>query len=356
MSKTGRRILQVSAVVLVLGAVGLAWILRMGPSGDETGETARPVRTAVPRETDLEETIEAWGNLKSADQVTILPKVSGTVTTLMAEVGDQVTAGQVLAEIDREAYRLDYERAEASRSATESTWQRLNRLYASGSAAEQDWENARAAFRAAEARAATAALLYDWTLVSSPTGGVVLIRHVNTGSLVAPDAGTPLFTVGSLDNLELEVSLPESRYPAFAGEDLPDVSLTSKAFPGVRMDGRIRSVAPWIDPVTRSFKVICEVSSTEDRLRPGMLVSADFIVNRLQDVKVLPSSALAAGRYLWGMDEEYRAFRIELEHPRIIGDLVLVPDDLPLGMFITEGQHFLKEGDLLHPLNGGSGE
>ena len=118
MNRTRRRILQMSAVVLILGSVGLAGILRAGRSGEDAGDAPRPVRTAAPRLMDLEETVGAWGNLKSADQVTILPKVSGSVTALMVEVGEEVEAGQVLAEIDREAYRLDYERAEAARSAS----------------------------------------------------------------------------------------------------------------------------------------------------------------------------------------------------------------------------------------------
>ena len=356
MNRAGRLILLISTVILIAGAIVLVRFRRMEVSAENDGGTPRPVRTAVPRRFDLEETVEAWGNLKSADQVTILPKVSGSVTSLMVEVGDQVEAGQVVAEIDREAYRLDYQRAEASRSASASTWERFDRLYASGSAAEQDWENARAAYLAAEAQAATAALLYDWTLVSSPTDGVVLIRHVNTGSLVSPDAGTPVYTVGSLDDLELEVQLPENWYPAFAGDDLPDVRLTADAFPEMRVEGRIRSVAPWVDPGTRSFQVICAVSLSEDWLRPGMLVSADFVVNRRQDALVLPSSALTAGRFLWGLDDDGRAFRVELEHPRLIGDHLLIPDDLAGYAYVTEGQHFLKEGDLLHRLDGESTE
>ena len=75
-------------------------------------------------------------------------------------------------------------------------------------------------------------------------------------------------------------------------------------------------------------------------------------MNRLAGVKVLPSSALTAGRFLWGMDDENRAFRVELEHPRLIGDQLLVPEDLARSVYVTEGQHFLREGDLLHVLNG----
>lgn len=353
MKKSTRSILQISILLLLAGAVGTAWFLRNRADTVPSENTARPVRAIRPVQRNLEETVVAWGNLSSADQVSILPRVAGSITAAYMEVGEPVEEGQILAEIDREAYRLGYEQAEASRSAIASTWERIDRLYASGNATRQDWENTRASHLAAEAQASAARLRYDWTRVSSPTTGVILMKHVNAGSLVSPDAGVPLYTVGSLENLELEVSIPEIWYPAFAGEAEPRVILSSDSFPELAISGEIRSVAPWVDPATRSFQVVCSISSSESWLRPGMLLSAEFVTRVFDDVFVLPVSALSGGDSIWIVDDALKAVSVPLKSFRIINNRLLVTPELAGVLCITEGQHFLKEGDELRILEDG---
>ncbi len=345
MKKNTRIILQITVLLLVLGSVGTVWIFLDNREIASPGKPAKPVLTAMPIQADLEETVLAWGNLRSADMVSILPRVAGSITAAYVEVGDGVVKGQILAEIDREAYRLAYEQAEAARSATASSWERIDRLYSSGSATRQNWENARASHLAAEAQASVARLRYDWTLVSSPTTGVVLRKHVNAGSLVSPEAGMPLYTVGSLENLELEISLPEVWYPAFIGDDIPLVNLKSDSFPELVIVGEIRSVAPWVDPVTRSFQVVCGVSSDKAWLRPGMLLSAEFVTGYFKDVFILPETALSRGTGIWKAEDSREARFVDLDNPRLINGYLLVPPDKANANYIVEGQHFLKEGD-----------
>ncbi|MCK5736489.1 MAG: efflux RND transporter periplasmic adaptor subunit, partial [Spirochaetaceae bacterium] len=318
-----------------------------------------PVRVEEPVFRNLEEIFTAYGNLESANQVTILPKVAGGVTAMYVEVGDAVIKGSLLAEIDREAYQLDLDRAQAAYVSASSTWDRIDRLYQAGGATRQNWEDARAADTAAEAQASAARLRYSWTLVHSPVEGVVLVKHVNTGSLVAPEAVTPLYTLGSLENLKVEVQVPEIYLPFFTdaeAELLPGIRASAESFPEVPLIAQILSVAPWINPGTRSFTVTCGIhpdSQSRSFLRPGMLLSVVFILDVHQEVLTLPESALTAGVWVWRVEPSQNgetSRRLELKTPFSSSGFIVVPRDWVGGRYIVEGQHFLKEGTALRVL------
>ena len=365
MKKAKRRWLQAAVIAVIVAAVSAAWFFTSGKDASTPETPPVPVRVEEPVKRNLEEIFTAYGNLESANQVTVLPKVAGGVTAMYAEVGDVVTKKSLLAEIDREAYQLDLDRAQAAYNRTLSTWERINRLYQAGSATRQDWEDARAANAAAEAQAAGARLRYSWTLVHSPVEGVVLLKHVNVGSLVAPEAATPLYTLGSLENLNVEVQVPETYLPYFSSTEagqLPEIRASSESFPGVPLAAQILSVAPWINPQTRSFTVTCRIQPDEQSrsfLRPGMLLSIVFVLDIRQEVLTLPESALTAGTLVWkvessqgsrGAQGRETARRLELKNPLSSAGFIVVPQDWAGGRYIVEGQHFLKDGTAVRVL------
>lgn len=354
MNNMPRLLLQVSLLLVLIGSVMTVFLLNRAGDKEHEEPSAAPVRIVCPVERRMEETVTAYGTVRSANQVTLLPKVSGTITEMYADVGDIVKKGSLLALIDREAYEWDLKRAEAAYASASSTWERIDRLYDAGNVTRQSWEDARAAHTAAEAGAAAARLRYEWTRLVSPVDGAVLVKHVNVGSLVAPEAMTPIFTIGSLDDLELELHLPDSRYPAFVSK-VPQARAVVDSIPSLKLRLVITSVAPWVDPTTRSFTVVCRViPETESRalLRPGMFVTVDFILNVKEHALTLPDSALTGGRWVWMVDSQGRARRLEVPSLFISGGVVELPRDWASDRFIIEGQHFITEGTLVKILGG----
>jgi multidrug efflux system membrane fusion protein len=354
MTKRRSRVIQILALLLVPAAVAAVRLISLNVPEDAEPAVPIPVRVEYPQARRLEETLTVRGNLKSSNQVTILPKVAGTVTGLFADTGDAVGEGDILAQIDPEAYEFELRRAEAVYRNAASTWERVDRLYASGNATRQTWEDARTAHTAAEAQAAAARLRYDWTQVKSPASGVVLARHVNQGSLVAPDALTPLFTVGSLENLEVELRLPEKYYPLFSGTS-PAAAASAESFPELNLAAEVRSVAPWVDPETGTFTVVCRVLpdvNTRGILRPGMLLTVHFVIASYEGLYTLPVSALTGGRSVWAVTGGGRAESRILNRPENISGYIEVPESWAGGPFVVEGQHFLQEGSPVRILEG----
>ena len=339
-------------VLILLGALSLFEDSAFAAGTEESAERrdkelVTPVRVVQPRIIDLEESITVHGTIRSSNQVTLLPKVTGAITSISVDVGRPVRRDQVIAEIDPRAYELGLKQADAAFENALSTWRRLDSLYKSGNAARQDWENARTAREAAEAQAQTARLRYGWTRILAPVDGVVLAKHIKVGSLAAPEAGTPIVTIGSLENLEAEFLIPESRYPAFSayrGSAARTVEVRLDAFPEQPLPARITSVAPYVDPSTRSFAVVCALEPDNADVIPGMLVSARFILRVRPDARVLPVDALIGGDTLWRV-KDGRAEKVRLPVPAVTsGDYVLLPDHSPGSDYVTEGRHFLEDG------------
>ena len=338
-------------VLILLGALSLFEDSAFAAGTEESAERREkefvtPVRVVQPRIIDLEESITVHGTIRSSNQVTLLPKVTGAITSISVDVGHPVRRDQLIAEIDPRAYELGLKQADAAFENALSTWRRLDSLYKSGNAARQDWENAGTAREAAEAQAQTARLRYGWTRILAPVDGVVLAKHIKVGSLAAPEAGTPIVTIGSLENLEAEFLIPESRYPAFSayrGSAARIVEVRLDAFPEQPLPARIASVAPYVDPSTRSFAVVCALEPDNADVIPGMLVSARFILRVRPDARVLPLDALIGGDTLWRV-KDGRAEKVRLPAPVTSGDYVLLPDHSPGGDYVTEGRHFLEDG------------
>jgi RND family efflux transporter MFP subunit len=136
----------------------------------------------------------------------------------------------------------------------------------------------------------------DKTLVRSPVAGRVGQRNAEIGMLA--DAGAPLFVVGNLDELMVEIPLTEEML-GFLRPGMP-VRLSSPAFGGEPIAARLSRVSPFL--AADSFSTIGEidVANPDGRLRPGMFVTVDVLYGETEEATLVPTSAVwddpASGR------------------------------------------------------------
>ncbi len=332
------------AILLFLFAIlSFSWVW-YGRSRQEISENMKlPVVVIKARKGYLKKSLELTGFAESENQVTVLPKISGTLDSLLVDVGDQVTAGQIIAKIDPELYRLTLNQIEAMYRVSEWTYNRVSRIYESGAGSGEQYENAKAQYESLQAQYDLALLQYEYTNVISPVDGTILIKHINQGSIVAPQV--PIVTIGSLDQLAVSVSVPEEYYRYFSEKSsMPEVTLRQpSALENEEIPGRIDSAAPYISPESRNFEVKVQIPSPRD-IRPGMLLYISFALESLDESWYLPAETLKNGESLWYVDALGAARSLQVEPDFYDGDLFPVPPEwMPLD-FIIQGQHFLSDG------------
>lgn len=287
--------------VIALGVLGLAACVA-DDSSDEV-EFMVPVTVAAATSDTVEDTIVATGALRAPEVVSLAAENAGTLEIARGRdgrrlvEGDRVVKGQEIARVSGEDARL------AAR--LDATRQRFE-------AAEHDLEATRAlaaqglitetALATAETTYEEARLEYDRsrhtelrTRLVTPIDGVILAlardeqsRPLADGQLVA--TGLVIARIAPVDPLVADIDVVGDDVARIAVGQLARVrqhALSDRSF-----EGRVRRLAPSVDPVTRALRAEVEVGNGERRLRPGMFVEVTIIVERREGVTVVPRDAV----------------------------------------------------------------
>lgn len=309
----------------------------------ESKEVVLPVIITSPGYGSLEKDYRLSGYIESETTVTILPKISGTLLSLKADVGDSVSRGTVVAHVDSESYELTLKQAEASYLSSKSVYERMERLHRENAVSEQDYDKARFQYEAYKSQYELALLNYNYTNLTSPIEGVILIKHASAGELVAPNV--PVFTVGNLNKLLVRARIPEKYYHLFMIEEKNiKVTIDVPALDRSAIPLELRTIAPYISPETKNFEVVCDLNEQVDNLRPGMFIYINFTLDRRDNIYYLPFDTLVAQRYIWYVDEENRARELEIELGFFNNNYFQLPESYKDYKIIIDGQHFLKRG------------
>lgn len=381
----GGKVIVLLIIVVLFVAV---WYQRNREEKTVEQEIKAPVVVMTPHIGTLAQELTITGYVESETMVTVLPKISGTLTELFVDIGDSVSKGRIIGTIDSEPYRLTLRQAEAAYLAAKSTFERTEQLFQAKATSKQNYDQAKSHYDAMKSQYELTQLNFQYTRIEAPIGGVVLKKHTTAGSLVANQV--PIVTIGDLDDLIIKANIPETYYARFngiswgnaarpaglaeatgqsvsgAGRSVPSGSerntVETGAGTGSRMaivatvpalDNReftasIRTVAPYISPETKNFEIICEFEGDTAAVRPGMFVYLRFELEKKQNIAYLPFEVLTGGRYLWYVEEEEEADltakRMAFDVGYSNNDFFEVPESYTTYRFIVEGQHFLTEG------------
>ena len=338
-------------IIAAVGAIVFLWIQRNRREIAIEEAVRVPVSVVYPEQSTIQRTFRISGYVESESMVTVLPKISGTLTNLYLDVGDTVEKGQVIGTIDSESYELTLRQAEAGYFAAKSTFERMEQLYQANATSKQNYDQAKSQYDAAKSQYELAQLQFDYTEIKAPVGGVVLQKHTSEGSLVAQQV--PIVTIGDLERLAVNAKIPEKYYTYFSGKGKNmEIEAKLPALEGKTIGARIKTVSPYISPETKNFETECSLTGETRLLRPGMFVYLTFVLDKREDVFHLPFDVLVGGDTLWYVqNEDCSAARMDFEPSFYNNELFEVPAEYQNTPFIIEGQHFLNEGQFCNVVN-----
>lgn len=272
------------------------------PEGDfPVNVVAAPVRRMPVRET-----VRLVGSVVSMDELSVSSRVTGEIVEIHVRQGQTVSEGDLLFSLDQN--RLLARRAEtASRLAlAKSSLERIRRLRASESATEQELDQAEATKEQARAQMAILEEELRDTRIRAPFPGRLGERSVSVGEIVQP--GSPLIRLVRTDPLEARFEVPERHVGVL--EEGMTVELRSEAFPDERFDAEVTFVGPELRTSTRTVPVRALVENEDGRLRPGMFVRVNLVLDERPDALVIPEAAVmqrGTGTFVLRQDGDGRA-------------------------------------------------
>jgi RND family efflux transporter MFP subunit len=290
----------------------------------------------------------------------------GRVSAVLAEAGDHVKRGQVLARIDTSVLEpqvanlqasLELARAESELAAAE--YRRAQAVGAAGALSAEETEKRRSAsvtaaakVKVASAQLAEAQAKLARAQVRAPGDGTLLTRTVEVGQTVAP--GATLFRLAEGNEVELRGEVAEQDLPLLkVGQDV-NVRLTgtSKVYPG-----RVRLLGAVIDPQTRLG--MARVSLTPDpNLRPGAFARAEVTVSNAQRI-VLPQTAVLTddrGSYVLVVDSQDKVERRAVKVSGMVADGVTIAAGIgEKDRVVATAGAFLQVGETVRPVAAATG-
>ena len=333
-----------------------------GKAKDEKQDAAPavPVEVARPKVADIAAVYSGTASIKADRVAFVTPKVSGEIRAVLAEEGDQVKAGQVLARLDGDMLRLEVAQAEANLRKLERDYERNLELQKRGLVSSTAFDNLKYELDAARATYELAALRLSYTSIRSPIAGIVTSRTdtAQVGNTVTPVGGVvqqsdmAMFEIIDFNSLVLEISVPEGQLSKLAVGQPAEI--TADAVPGKVFAGRVSLITPRVDAQTATFPAKIEVSDPEGQLRPGMFARVGIVFDRRQDAIQVPRSALLddEGPPAVFVVEDGKARERTLELGLSNGSFVEVLSGIERDdQVVTVGQGALKDGTEVRVVN-----
>jgi RND family efflux transporter MFP subunit len=249
---------------------------------------AIPVTVAEAKSQKMSETMSLVGTITAMNDVAVTAEVAGKVTAVLASVGDHVSAGAPIIQIDDELKKAAFEQAEANYERAKRDFDRFKSLREEQSATESQKENAWTGFKVAEAQYIVAKRQFHDTKVCTPIAGIVSARNVDLGTMV----NDRMVGGNVVDISRLKVKLNVAERDAFKLKTGDIVEITTDVYPGVTFEGRTTSISAKADEGHTYPVEITMENSKEHPLRAGMFGRVSFVSLAHDEALAIPREAL----------------------------------------------------------------
>jgi membrane fusion protein (multidrug efflux system) len=247
-----------------------------------------PVEVSPVHPQTVRDQFRALGSVESDAIIEVVSEVNAIVTSLPFQEGQAVAAGALLASLDDREIRAESDRAAAMREQAQANLERAQTLFAQNAVAQQGLDDARTAFKVADANAALARARFEKTRIRAPFGGLVGRRRVSVGAYLR--SGDVITDLARVDDMKVLFAAPE-RYATLLKPGIA-VEVTTPAVPGATFEGRVAAVDPIVNPESRTLQVVARIPNRRGLLRPGMSANISVTFAERQKALVVPDEAV----------------------------------------------------------------
>lgn len=361
----------VAALAVALGGAG--WFMTKSDKTDANPGTnasvkTRPeagtikpaltITTTQPSTASLAIKLAANGNVAAWQEASVGAETSGLrLTQVLVNVGDVVKKGQLLATFAGDAVQADVAQAkaalmeaEANAADAKANAERARTLQNTGALSTQQInqyltaeKTAAARVQASQATLNAQAVRTQNTQVRAPDNGVISARSATVGAVVG--AGAELFRMIRGGRLEWRAEVTSAEL----GRIKPGTLATVLAADGSSVQGKVRMVAPTVDPQTRAALVYVDLPANPS-IKAGMFAKGEFVLGNSSALTVAQSAVVIRDgfSYVFKVGTDQRVTQTKVQTGRRVGSQVEVLEGLKVDSVVAaSGAGFLNDGDLV---------
>jgi RND family efflux transporter MFP subunit len=309
--------------VFIWIVIGLALLMCGCQNSDSEEKITHPgskivepptVKVVTVKRGDISVPLVATGTIFPEYESKIGPKISGTIEIVYVDEGDKVRKGQPLVQLDQQNLLIAVRQGQAAVRVAEAQLkeaevkvenlkkerERLANLLKKNVISQQKYDDIDTAYSMAvtgieviraqilstrENLAMAEQKLRD-TVIIAPFSGLIVKRFINQGEFVSTMPPSPLFLIMNIDKVKTEISLPEIHIARIHIGN--PVEITVDTYPGIIFRGKVSTINPMVDPVSRAFIVKVEIPNKDHRLKSGMFARVKIYPKIHKDALIVP--------------------------------------------------------------------
>lgn len=342
------------------------------PGGAAKGGNSRPVPViAVPVKTqDVKVTQNALGTVVSQNSVTVRARVSGQLDRVLFKEGQNVKAGEVLAEIDSRPFaaqlaqvqgqaarnqallrnaQIDLERYQSLRSQNSISAQQVDTQ-------ESLVQQYKGTIQADQGLVDSAKLQLGFTRITAPISGRIGLRQVDAGNVVNTTDAGGLAVITSLQPIGVVFTLQEDALPVVASR-LADaqargttlaVEAWDRGSKNLLAKGTLLTIDNQIDPTSGTIKAKAIFPNTDNTLYPNQFVNVRLLIETRSEAKVVPNAAIqygSKGPFVYAVSADNTVTVKPVKTGPVDGNVTLIAEGLNAGeQVVINGVDKLREG------------
>jgi multidrug efflux system membrane fusion protein len=387
-ARNGARLALLAAVVAAAGAAGW-WAWRQQPTSDTQpgamgaasgaasapgaggrrfggGSRVQPVTVAVVRRQDMRVVHAAIGNIAALNTAVVRARIDGELKAIRFKEGQDVRAGQLLAEIDPRPYEVQLAQAQgqlvrdqAQLRNAQLDLDRYQGLLSRDAIARQQVDTQEALVRQLQgtlqvdaAAVDSAKLMLSYTRVVAPISGKLGLKLADLGNVVRASDAAGIVTITQTQPISVVFAVPEALLPRVLGKlksgEPPVVEAWDREQRARLAVGNISTTDNAIDTVTGTLKIKAEFANTDGSLFPNQFVNIRLQVDTIADALAVPTTAVqrgARGNFVYVVREDSTVTVRGVRPGAVDGDWTSVQGELSPGeKVVTDGADRLREG------------
>ncbi|MBD8872498.1 efflux RND transporter periplasmic adaptor subunit [Rhodanobacter sp. DHB23] len=354
------------AGIVVAAIIALIVLHLLGGRKVRNGQPAQMVGTATATLGDMPETLKELGTVTPTATVNVLPQLSGYLTEVAYQEGQDVAKGQFLAQIDPRQYQINKQQAEAQLAKDQASLgqaradlARYTQLHAQKSIAEQTFADQQftvqqdeAAVKADQAAVAQDDLDLAYCHITAPVSGRVGLRLVDPGNYVTASSSPGIVTITTMKPTTVQFAVPQNSLGQVlqrfnSGAKLP-VAIWNSDNSKQIASGTVYAIGNQMATGTGTVTLRATVPNDDEALFPNEFVNAYLLVDTLKNAVLVPTPAVQNGApgdfvYLVNADDTVSVHKVTLGPSD--GKNTVILSGLAAGqVVVTDGTDRLSDG------------
>ncbi len=334
------------AYCLSIGAITLAGCTS-GARNTSKSEAGRPVKVKVQKlETASGSAGQSYiGTIEESVSVPLSFLVTGTVEKVLADEGQNVSKGQLLAVLNSESYQNAYQVSLSKQKQAEDAYNRLEPVYKKGSLPEVKFVEIETGLEQAKSLTSISAKNLKDCKLYAPSSGTIGKRMIEPGMSIIP--GNPVFQLVKIEKVNVKIPVPENEISGIAKGQT--VKIEVPALGNQQFEGKVTEVGVLSNPLSHTYMIKAELNNPERMLKPGMVCEASLSNPAFANRMIIPLSAVQAKNngekfvFVTNADAS-QAVKKPVETGALVSNGVVIKSGLTAGdMIIVEGYQKISD-------------